>query len=121
MMEWPAQYEHTELLEFLHIFGFVQPSNVSQMFLGHDIQLSTRNIAWGKSKIMFFLLGLWEHVVFLIEKVVATLTVLGFHLVNFICIRYTYEKLYKAVEIVSEKIICKRSEPYKNHWAHSVS
>ena len=86
-MEWPALFGHTELLEFLHIFSFVQPSNVSQMFLGHVIHLSTRNIAWVKSNIMFFLLGLWEHVVFLIEKAVATLTVLGFHLVNFICIR----------------------------------
>lgn len=55
------------------------------------------------------------------EKTIATLTVLGFHFVNFICIHSTHEKLYKAVEIVSEKTIYKRSEPYKNHWTHSVS
>lgn len=44
-MEWPALYEHTALLELLHTFSFVQPSNVSQMFLGNVVHLSTRNIA----------------------------------------------------------------------------
>lgn len=59
---------------------------------------------------MFCLQAVWEHILFFMGKALATLAVLGFQLMSFICAGWTYEKFYKVKGTVAEKTICKRSQ-----------